>query len=260
MDESKPGSGRVAEGLGAADMLKLKRWNTPTIYNGWEACTRRERLEAVVNREETRDFMPSLGVMVGRAVTVRIEPTNPIHPKTRPGAWEEWYAFLSGLPGPKIVVMQDIGSPPGQGSFWGEVSANTHRSLGCVGAIVDGAIRDLDEMCNAGFKALARRLCVGHFHAWPIDWGGPVEVFGARVETGMLVHADKHGFIAIPPEDEAALLDSVRAMDDAECETVIPAGRFAWGKDFPSMLEARVEAGLRYRGLADRVSKRGGEW
>ena len=29
-------------------------------------------------------------------------------------------------------------------------------------------------------------------------WGEPVEVFGQRVEAGQLVHADKHGFIAIP--------------------------------------------------------------
>ena len=30
------------------------------------------------------------------------------------------------------------------------------------------------------------------------SWGKPVEVFGQRVEPGQLVHADKHGFIAIP--------------------------------------------------------------
>ena len=31
-----------------------------------------------------------------------------------------------------------------------------------------------------------------------LRWGEPVEVFGQRVEPGQLVHADKHGFIAIP--------------------------------------------------------------
>ena len=35
-----------------------------------------------------------------------------------------------------------------------------HRALGCVGTITEGAIRDLDEMTAAGFKAIARRLCV----------------------------------------------------------------------------------------------------
>ncbi len=248
-------NGRIDPG----DMLKLKRWNTPTIYNGWEAIAKRDRLDGLWNREETKDFMPSLGIMVGRAVTVRIEPANPEHPSACPHAWEEWFDHVASIDGPKIVVMQDLGKPAGLGSFWGEVSANTHRSLGCVGAIVDGAIRDLDEMTNAGFKALARRLCVGHLHSWPVDWGGPVEVFGTRIEEGMLMHADKHGFIGIPAEDEGALLWAVRAMDDAECETVIPAGRFASGSSRQEILAARIEASRRYRELADKASRGGAQ-
>ena len=45
--------------------------------------------------------------------------------------------------------------------FGGEVNGNVHKTLGCVGSIIDGGIRDLDEMNNVGFKALARGLCVG---------------------------------------------------------------------------------------------------
>ena len=56
------------------------------------------------------------------------------------------------------------------GSAWGEVNSNVHRALGCVGTITDGAIRDVDEMTNAGFKALARRLCVGHAYSVPVRW------------------------------------------------------------------------------------------
>ena len=29
-------------------------------------------------------------------------------------------------------------------------------------------LRDVDEMTDAGFKAVARRMCVGHSHSWPI--------------------------------------------------------------------------------------------
>ena len=61
-------------------------------------------------------------------------------------------------PGPKIVVIQDLDKPEVLGSFWGEVNASVHRALGCVGTITDGAIRDVDEMTAAGFKAIARRF------------------------------------------------------------------------------------------------------
>ncbi|MCX7027648.1 MAG: RraA family protein [Spirochaetes bacterium] len=244
--------------LGAGDMLKLKRWNSPTVYNGWEAITRRDRLEGLWNRDEAQDFTPSLGIMVGRAVTVTIAPADPSGPRELSDAWDQWYEHVASIEGPKIIVMRDLGSPPGLGSFWGEVSANTHRALGCVGTIVDGAVRDIDEMTNAGFKALARRLCVGHLYAWPLSWGGEVEVFGVRIAEGTLIHADKHGFIGIPPEDEAPLLAAVRAMDEAECDTIIPAGRFGANQDAGAVLSKRRAATAAYHALAGKVGQ--GEW
>ena len=67
--------------LSHSDLLKLKRWNTPTIYNGWEQITKRDNARAGFNLEETRDFMPQMGPMVGYAVTVVIQPSNPSHKK-----------------------------------------------------------------------------------------------------------------------------------------------------------------------------------
>src|SRR4249920_3394309 len=183
------------------DLLQLKRWNTPTIYNGWEQITRQDRTKDAFNLEEVRDFMPQMGPMVGYAVTVVIELSNSQHRKTNPKGWSEYRRYVASVPGPKIVVVQDLDKPRTIGAFWGEVNSNMHRALGCVGTITDGAVRDLDEMTNAGFKALARRLCVGHAHVVPVRWGGAVEVFGQRIEPGQLIHADKHGFLAIPPED-----------------------------------------------------------
>ena len=86
-----------------------------------------------------------------------------------------------------------------------------------------------DHAEAAHFKALARRLCVGHAHVHPVRWNCPVEVFGRVIRPGQLIHADKHGFLAVPPEDEAGLLEATRFMDANECETVIPAARGSAG-------------------------------
>jgi len=67
-----------------ADLLELKRLNTPTIYNGWKQITRRDAAADGFNIEECRDFMPQMGRMVGLAVTVQIEPSNPGHAVERP--------------------------------------------------------------------------------------------------------------------------------------------------------------------------------
>ncbi len=229
--------------LSPADLLQLTRWNTPTVYNGWEQITSRDAAHDCFNLEPVRDYMPQMGVMVGYAVTVVVEPGNPEHKRANPRAAIEWYRYVASQPGPKIVVVQDLDKPVAYGSFWGEVGATAHQALGCIGTIVDGAIRDYDEMQRVGFKALARCTCVGHAHSTPVRWGEEVEVFGCKVKPGQLLHADQHGFLAIPEEDEAALLEAARFMDSLECQTVIQAAYNSAGRSKDEILD-RLEAAM----------------
>ena len=87
--------------------------------------------------------------------------------------------------------MQDLDKPHCYGACWGEVMAQMHRAFGCIGTITDGAIRDVEWMTAAGFKAIARRLAVGHGNYCPVRWNCPVEVFGVEVKPGQLIHADQ---------------------------------------------------------------------
>lgn len=245
--------------LNHADILKLKRWNTPTISNALEPITQAERL-GLTNREELRDFMPEMGPMVGYAMTVVISGADPRPKQEQPENFHRYREFLASRPGPKIVVVQDLDKPGCAGSIWGEVGANQARALGCVGTITDGAVRDLDEMKNAGFKALARRLAVSHAYCWPLRWGVEVEVFGTRIRPGELIHADKHGFIRIPEDAQERLLESARFVDDAECESVILAGRDTTGRTLPQVLAGMGEAARKFSGAIERKFGRSGEW
>lgn len=245
--------------LSHSNLLQLKRWNTPTIYNGWEQITQHDAAADAFNLEEVRDFMPQMGVMVGYAVTVVCEPSNRVH-KTNKNAWLDYLQYVAGQPSPKIVVVQDLDKPRVVGAFWGEVNANTHRALGCVGTIIDGAIRDLDEMTNAGFKALARRLCVGHAHSCPLRWGCEVEVFGRKVQPGQLIHADKHGFLAIPDADLRRLLEAARFMDANECDHLIATARDAAGLTHEELLERLQQARAEFARSAEEKFHRRGEF
>lgn len=245
--------------LSHGDLLQLERWNTPTIYNGWEQITR-DRTARTFNLDETRDFMPRQGSMCGYAVTVVIEPSNSAHRETNPNAWNEYRAYIASVPGPKIVVVQDLDRPRVIGAFWGEVNSSIHRALGCIGTITDGGIRDLDEMNRTGFKALARRLCVGHAFSHPVRWGGIVEVFGCTIKPGQLIHADKHGFLAVPREDEAQLLYASRFMDSNECKTLIPAARGSAGQN-PEQVLANINAAAdQFNAAARARTGHKGEW
>ena len=226
-------------------LLMLKCWNTPTIYNGWEQNTKSDPAKDGFNMEPTKDYMQEMGPMVGYAVTTKIQPSKQDLVPDKPHAWSEYREYVASVEGPTTVVFQHCDKDNLVGAFWGEVNSNIHRVLGCVGTIIDRAIRDLDEMKNAGFKALARGMCVGHAYSVPVEWGGDVEVFGRSVKSGQLVHADKHGFLAIPPEDEEGLLEASIFMDKNECDTVICSARSNSGKTTRAMLDsindARVE-------------------
>lgn len=216
--------------LSYEDILNLKRWNTPTIYNGWEKVTHLERREGRFNREPVHDYMEQMGIMAGYAVTVEVQPSNPEHQKNNPDAQKKYMEYLASVPGPKIVIVKDLDHPH-IGSFWGEINANLHKALGCVGTITDGCVRDLDEMTNAGMKALARHTCIGHAYSTPVRWNVEVEVFGCKIKPGDFIHADKHGFIAIDPEDCKYLLEAVRFMDENECNNLLSLSRNTAGMD-----------------------------
>jgi regulator of RNase E activity RraA len=245
--------------LSPADLLRLKRWNTPTVYNGWEQITKHNAAADAFNLEEARDFMPQMGPMVGWAVTVVIQPGNRAHAADGGRLWSEYRRYVARRPGPKIVVVQDLDKPRTLGAFWGEVNSNIHRALGCVGTITDGGIRDLDEMNNAGFKALARRLCVGHACSTPLRWDCEVEVFGRKVQPGQLIHADKHGFLVVPFGEERGLLEAATFMDANECNTLIAAGRHAAGQSAREILKNFDAAAAAFDQAARARFKRNGK-
>ena len=203
-----------------ADLLMLKRWNTPTVYNGWEQITRRNAAAECFNREETRDFMPQLGPMVGYAVTGTIRAMHPPREDaaTLRATRLDWYRYVDAAPRPGVVVIQDLDQPPGFGAFWGEVHTAVHKGLGALGVVTDGSVRDLD-VCAPGFQMLAG--CVGPSHAWVRieQFGLPVTVHGMTVHPGDLLHADRHGAVVIPH----AVARRVRATADllARREAVI---------------------------------------
>jgi 4-hydroxy-4-methyl-2-oxoglutarate aldolase len=238
---------KMQASLSDGELNELRRWSTGAVCNGWEQITQRDIVGEAINLEPVQDFMPFLGPMIGYAVTIVIQPSDPTHKQKAPHAWSEYRRYVASVPGPKIIVVQDIDKPRLLGAFWGEVTANFHRSVGCVGTIIDGGIRDVDEMGQAGFKALARGLCVGRAHSHPIRWGGEVEVFGRRIVPGQLIHADKHGFLAIPPGDEQWLLEATRFMDAKECQTVIVAARDTVGRSPLEICDAADRAGELFR-------------
>ena len=94
----------------------------------------------------------------------------------------------------------------------------------------------------------------------PVRWNCEVEVFGRKVSSGDLIHADKHGFIVIEPEAQPHILEAARFMDANECQTVIPAARDSSGLSTDQILTNLAEAGAQFGKNAKTQFQRQGEW
>jgi 4-hydroxy-4-methyl-2-oxoglutarate aldolase len=172
----------------------LKRFDSPTLSNAVETFEVRPRDEGYMSMD-IRCIFPELGAMVGYAATATIRTKHRVH-----GDQTALYRGVRDVPGPRVVVVQDIDEPPGHGSLWGEVNATIFGALGCVGCVTDGSVRDLKEARAMGFHFFARGPGVSHAYVRVESAGQPVTVGGLRVSPGDLIHADQHGVLKIPRE------------------------------------------------------------
>ncbi len=161
---------------------------------------------------DIRCIFPELGPMVGYVATGNIRARGrPAH-----GNQTALYEHVSEVPGPRVVVVEDLDEPPGHGSLWGEVNATIFGALGCAGCVTNGCVRDLKEARAMGFHYFARGPGVSHAYVRVETAGQPVTVGGLRVSPGDLIHADQHGVLLIPREVAGELPAAAQRVIAAE--------------------------------------------
>lgn len=205
-------------------LAALARSDTPTICNALEIAAPERPRSIGYTRQTLVAADPTLPPMVGYARTAVIRGAAGLSADEKRRRSLEYYEYMAQGPGPTIVVVQDADAQPGAAAWWGEVHTALHQGLGSLGAITNGAIRDLDQ-CAEGFNLLGGSIGPSHSYVHVAEVGCEVDVFGMVVEHGSLIHADKHGAVVIPldiapllPEAvetivrrEAVILDAIRA-------------------------------------------------
>jgi regulator of RNase E activity RraA len=168
-----------------------------------------------VTTANVSDVLGSLGVMhpaiqtvvpgsrlVGRAFTVKAYPGSIITVHK---------ALVEASPGEVLVV--DGEGDTGAGALLGEIMALECQTRGFAGAVIDGAIRDLDGLVEQGFPVFARGVTprvgtnrrVGQTQV-------PVSCGGVAVHPGDLIVGDENGVVAIPQDREEGLAAALEAL------------------------------------------------
>ena len=137
--------------------------------------------------------------LVGTAFTV----------KARPGDNLLIYKALMNLSAGHVLVVDGAGDTTN--ALIGELIMLYAQQRGCVGIVVDGAIRDTAAYYEADFPCYAR----GVSHRGPYKQGPgainvSVSIGGQVVQPGDLVVGDEDGVVTFPVSDADRLLDAIK--------------------------------------------------
>jgi 4-hydroxy-4-methyl-2-oxoglutarate aldolase len=154
------------------------------------------------------------GVLVGRCKTTLW--ADMAHPDPEPYELE---LLAVDSARPDDVLIAAAGGTMRSG-LWGELLSTAARRSGCVGAIIDGAVRDVAKMSQMGFPIFARGTCLydSKDRNRVIDVDVPVEIDGVRFAPGDLVIADVDGVVVVPQSVEAEVVARAWAKVQAENE------------------------------------------
>jgi regulator of RNase E activity RraA len=197
---------RKIHAVAEADLRLLRQYDTPTICNVVELFDQRPRTAGYLDRRIQACY-PKLPPMVGYAATATFRSAAPpVAGNVYSGLVEQVSAF-GELPGPPVVVFQDLDSPVVSATF-GEVMCTTYKAFGAAGLITSGAARDLDQVDALAFPCFADGTICAHGYCHITQIHIPVHVGGVMIHPGDLLHGDRNGVTTIPNELAGAVAEA----------------------------------------------------
>ena len=170
------------------------------------------------------------GRMAGPAFTV----------KTRPGDNLLVHKALD-LAEPGDVIVVDAGGDL-TNAIIGEIMSTYAKARGVAGFVIDGAVRDADELRAGDFPVYAAGVTHrGPYKDGPGEINVPIAIDGMVIEPGDLVIGDGDGILCIPFDATAAVLAAAQEKQKVEAREIGAAAKAALDR-------AWVDARLRQLG------------
>lgn len=153
----------------------------------------------------TLDPLRGTDVVVGRALTLRYVP---MRMTTGPSRLAHLTACRDARRGDVLVIQ---GPRSASYSVLGGLAATACLRAGLAGIVVDGAVRDLDEIDASGLAVWARTRTpmTGRGRLDAVEINGPIEIGDVGVLPGDIVIADRSGVVFVPADLFEALADRI---------------------------------------------------
>jgi len=126
--------------------------------------------------------------MVGRALTVR----------TIDGDWAKPIEAIDEANNDTVIVV-DVNS--GKTAIWGELATWSAKIKGLAGVVIDGTVRDLDDIVKMDFPIFCRHIApnAGEPKGFG-DIGAEIKCGGQTVRTNDWIIGDDSGVVVVPQE------------------------------------------------------------
>jgi regulator of RNase E activity RraA len=182
--------------ISEATLAELRRFDTPTVCNVIELFAIRPREQGYLDRRIAACF-PKLPPMVGFASTATFRSAAAPRAGDAYAGLREQIARFGELPGPPVVVFQDLDDPPAAATF-GEVMCTTYQAFGAAGLITSGTGRDLDQVEPLAFPCFSSGTQCAHGWCHFPSLHTTIRVGGVTIHPGDLLHGDRNGITTIP--------------------------------------------------------------
>lgn len=134
-------------------------------------------------------------------------------------------AMIDAAMAADVIVVSAQGA---RASAWGGMASLAAKVKGLAGLVVDGGVRDIDEMVEHQFPVFARHpvATTGRTRLKVKAINVPVEIDGVSVSPGDVIVADSTGIVVVPWADaeRVAELAERYAADDGNAEAEIRNG------------------------------------
>jgi regulator of RNase E activity RraA len=153
--------------------------------------------------------------MVGFAATATFRSASPPRSGDVYSGIADQVARFADLPGPPVVVFQDLDDPVAAATF-GEVMCTTYKAFGATGLITSGAGRDLDQVAALNFPCFTDGTICAHGYCHIVSLNVPVHVGGVMVYPGDMLHGDCNGVTTVPNAIASEVADACSEFMAAE--------------------------------------------